>query len=163
MNDTLPTLPAPLNETLETQTEERQLTLKQRKWLDVYLQTGNATEAAMQVYDCKDRNSASVIGTENLAKLSYLDFLEEAGLTDKLLLDKLKEGLESKRFIPRKGKIAALPDYAVRHKYVETGLKLKRRLVERQEIEETNTVNINVNAFLMKVYGGTTTKPTGTT
>lgn len=135
------------------QIEDKELTLKQRKWLDVYLQTGNATEAAMQSYDCKDRDSANAIGSENLAKLSYVDFMEVAGVTDKLLQDKLLEGLDSTKQIgarkivqgARTGheiKVDAttdtddfidVPDYAVRHKYLETALKLKKRLVEKSD------------------------------
>ena len=134
--------------------EEKELTLKQRKWLDVYLQTGNATEAAMQSYDCKDRDSANAIGSENLAKLSYTDFMEAAGVTDKLLQQKLLEGLDSTKQIGARKivqgaktgheiKVDAttdtddfidVPDYAVRHKYLETALKLKKRLSDKMDI-----------------------------
>lgn len=137
------------------------LTLKQAKFLDIYLQTGNATEAAMQAYDCKDRNSAKVIGSQNLTKLNYIDILEMAGVSDKILIDKLKDGLDASRIvsvpIEEEGKTVnkrlKVPDFATRHKYMETGLKLKRRLVEKLEIEETKTINLNVNTLLTKVYG----------
>ena len=62
---------------------DKDLTFKQRKWMDEYIECGNATEAAMRVYNCKDRNSAKQIGYENLSKLDYKEFLEEAGVTDK--------------------------------------------------------------------------------
>lgn len=45
------------------------LTLKQRKWLKGYLETGNASKAAWEAYDCKDMVSAGNIGAENLQKL----------------------------------------------------------------------------------------------
>jgi hypothetical protein len=149
--------------TIKPQETEQQLTMKQRKWLKIYIETGNKTEAAMQAYDCKDRNTAAQIGWENLKKLDFIDFLDEAGLSDKLLIDKVKTGLDSKKYLVHKGKIVAVPDPTATHKYVETGLKLRRRLIERQEIEETKTVNINVDTLLMKVYGGNTTEPTSTT
>lgn len=137
--------------------QEKELTFKQRKWLQIYLETGNATEAAMQVYDCKDRNSAKVIGSENLSKLNYIDILEEAGITDKILIDKLRDGLEASRVtsiqVNGQTKQVKLTDYLTRHRYLETGLKLKKRLVERQEIAETKTYNLNVNVLLDKVYG----------
>ena len=124
--------------------DKQSMTLKQRKWLKLYLELGNATEAAMQVYDCKERETAAVIGHENLRKLNYEEFLEEAGITDKLLQDKIKEGLESNRVISAiaNGKQANgattdfidVPDMAVRHKYLETSLKLKRRLKERVDL-----------------------------
>jgi len=133
--------------------EDKELTIKQRKWLRIYLECGNATEAAMQVYDCKDRESAANIGWENVRKLDYEDFLEEAGITDSLLQKKIIDGLDANRTIsanvivksdnPKvKTKSATardidfidVPDYAIRHKYLETALKLKRRLIERKDI-----------------------------
>jgi hypothetical protein len=119
------------------------LTLKQRSWLKLYLELGNATEAAIRVYDTNDRNSAAQIGWENLRKLDYQDFLEEAGITDNLLQKKIIEGLDAQRVIgAMKGSTATsadadfieVPDFQVRHKYLETALKLKKRLVDRQEI-----------------------------
>jgi hypothetical protein len=134
--------------------EEKELTLKQRKWIDKYLETGNATEAAMQVYDCKNRDVAKSIGHENLTKLDYTDFMEAAGVTDKLLQEKLLEGLDSTKTVsarPIKGRASPtpqelpdansltddfidVPDFMVRHKYLETALKLKRRLTEKIDL-----------------------------
>lgn len=129
--------------------KEQELTLKQRKWIKVYLETGNATEAAMQSYDCQDRESAAQIGWENLRKLDYEDFLEEAGITDKLLQDKIMDGLDATKPISaliiantetgvlktkdNEGQIE-VADYAIRHKYLETALKLKKRLIERADV-----------------------------
>ena len=145
--------------------EEKELTLKQRKWLDIYLQTGNATEAAMQVYDCKDRPSAATIGWENLRKLDYTAFMEAAGITDKLLQEKLLEGLDSTKQIGARKIVQGartgheirvdamtdtddfidVPDYAVRHKYLETALKLKKRLVEKESLSiEGNISKITI-------------------
>jgi hypothetical protein len=150
---------------------EKELTMKQRKWLDIYLQTGNATEAAMQSYDCKDRDSAKSIGCENLTKLDYIDFMEAAGVTDKLLQEKLLEGLDSTKQIgarkivqgARTGheiKVDAMtdtddfidvPDYAVRHKYLETALKLKKRLVEKNDVNmDVKISNITITREPMK-------------
>ncbi len=124
------------------------LTLKQRKWLKLYLENGNATESAMQVYDCQDRDSAGQIGYENLRKLDYEDFLEEAGITDKLLQNKIMEGLDANRTVSARITIKNqdkgantqtddfidVPDFIARHKYLETALKLKRRLIDRKDI-----------------------------
>lgn len=160
---------------LSDEKEKRELTLKQRKWLDIYLETGNATEAAMQVYDCKDRESAAQIGYENMRKLDYTDFMEAAGVTDKLLQVKLLEGLDSTKQIgarkivqgARTGheiKVDAttdtddfidVPDYAIRHKYLETALKLKKRLTDRIDVipDGDKIHTINIDELLIKVYG----------
>lgn len=125
-------------------TQDKTLTIKQRKWLKLYLELGNATEAAMQVYDCKDRESAGSIGFENLQKLDFADLMEEGGITDTKLNKVLDEGLEANRVISamNTGKQATgatadfidVPDHAVRHKYLETALKLKKRLKDRVDL-----------------------------
>lgn len=121
-------------------TKVEDMTLKQRKWLTLYLELGNAKEAAKRVYDCTDE-SAGQIGWENLKKLDYSEFLEEAGITDNLLRSKIAEGLDANRTVSARitGKDANsrtddfidVPDFLARHKYLETTLKLKRRLIER--------------------------------
>lgn len=120
------------------------LTLKQQRFLEVYLETGNATEAAWQAYDCKSRDVANAIGSENLAKLSFADILEQGGVTDKRLKEKIDQGLDATKttnaaiLVMKDGKIVKaeeqglieVEDYAVQHKYLETALKLKRRLAQ---------------------------------
>ena len=48
---------------------EQKMTPKQKAFIKEYISTLNATEAAIRVYDAKDRKSARNIGSENLAKL----------------------------------------------------------------------------------------------
>ena len=140
-------------------TPEKDLTIKQRKWLKAYIQTGNATEAAFQVYDCKDRGAASNIGYENVRKLDFAELMEVGGLTDVLLQKKLMEGLDATKttnaaiLITKDGKIEKaeeqglieLPDQAVRHKFLDTALKLKGRTIDKQK---DTTIALHVNQFL---------------
>lgn len=149
---------------LQAQEEEkRKLTMKQRKFIDEYIETGNATEAAMRVYDCKDRDSANAIGSENLAKLSYTDFLEVAGVTDLLLQQKIMEGLSADKTVSARitGKDADsgtddfidVPDYMARHKYLETALKLKKRLVtEKAGVNITDSKVMIIPSDLVGKY-----------
>lgn len=111
---------------------DRKLTLKQRKWIKKYIETGNATEAAMQVYDCKNREVAESIGSENLGKLAFRDLMDEMGLTDITLLNVGAEGMTK----PVKQSITGetFPDYSVRHKYWETMLRLKGLTKETSEV-----------------------------
>lgn len=129
-----------------------ELTIKQRKWLKAYITIGNATRAAIQVYDCKDEVSAASIGYENLRKLQIDELLEENGISDQALMQVLKEGLRavkqiSARIILRKnavefgttGKLPGTDDFievedmAVRHRYLETALKLKGKLMSKTD------------------------------
>jgi hypothetical protein len=108
-----------------TKPDIKKLTIKQRKWIKEYISTGNATEAAQRVYNCKDRISANAIGSENLAKLSFPDLMEEMGLTDVALLNVGAAGLLSEKTTITGDKV---PDKPTIHRYWETLLKLKGKL-----------------------------------
>ena len=56
----------------------RKLTYKQRAWVKEYIKCGgNATQAALKVYDTKDYRTANNIGAENLAKPSIIAEMEQ--------------------------------------------------------------------------------------
>lgn len=144
---------------------ERKLTLKQRKFIAHYLEHGNATEAALHAYDLdpdseNDRVTAATMGSENLRKLQIDDLMEEYGISDQKLLTKLDEGLDATRasnaaiLVTKDGTVEKaeeqglieVPDYATRHKYLETALKLKKRLgpdTQTQSNTQNNYYNLN--------------------
>ncbi len=132
----------------EEKVEEKKLTFKQRKFLDEYLKCGNAAEAAMRSYDCKDRMSARNIGSENLAKLGIKDeigfWLDEYGITDGKLAEKIRDGLEANRTISTiSGKEANggtvdfvdVPDWNARNKVLEIVLKGKGKMRDKTKYE----------------------------
>lgn len=123
-----------MTDEIEKKINKLDLTLKQRKWIKEYIETGNATEAAMRVYDVKDRDSANAIGSENLAKLSMPELMEEMKLTDVALVNMGIEGATK----PVKQSVTGevFPDYAVRQRYWETLLKLKKRLGPEQVVNQ---------------------------
>lgn len=96
----------------------RKITPKQKKFADAYLKLDNGTGAALAVYDVTTNESARAIASQNLAKPVIQNYLMEA-LPDDLLARVHSEGLNATR-IEDDG-----PDYAVRHKYLETAYKLK--------------------------------------
>jgi hypothetical protein len=109
--------------------KEPKLTVKRRRWIKEYIRTGNATEAAERVYSCKNRGVASAIGSENLRKLAISDLMEKMGLTDVALINIGTEGMTKAKKIHGTGdNFVETPDYATRHKYWETLLKLKGKL-----------------------------------
>jgi hypothetical protein len=79
---------------------EKALTLKQIKFADEYLKTGNATEAANCAYKPKNRNTAHAIGAENLRKPTIKRFIEESleenGLNIQLIAQSLVEDIKNK-------------------------------------------------------------------
>ena len=123
----------------------KDLTLKQRKWIKEYIETGNATEAASRVYNCKNREVAGAIGTENLQKLSFPELMENMGLTDVALMNIGTEGMTKAKKIHGTGdNFVETPDYGVRHKYWDTMLKLKGKLSDKN----ITAVQINVKPIL---------------
>lgn len=57
------------------------LTPKQRAWVDAYLKTGNATEAARQAGYVGNDNTLGAVGGENLRKPTIQAALKERGET----------------------------------------------------------------------------------
>ncbi len=132
--------------------KKRSPTFKQRKFLKLYLKNGNATEAAMQVYDVKDRHTANVMGSQNLVKLGISEILHNAGITDEKLAQVMSDGLDANRVISARIVITKsddptvadqrantktddfieIPDHAIRHKFMETAYKLKGQLSTNQ-------------------------------
>lgn len=130
----------------------QKLSLKQRKWIEAYLETGNATEAAMRVYNCKNRDVARNIGGQNVAKLSFDELMDGLGLSDHKILKKIDEGLNATKPLVIGSKVAKVEDYSTRHRYVETSLKLKGRL----KPEDDGSANVTNNNVVMNIlfYGG---------
>ena len=121
---------------------QRNLTLRQRKWLKYYIETGDSTTAAMRAYHTKSRRNAQSLGSQNLKNLNYSDIMELAGVSDKILTDKIQEGLNSFLYNRRGDRV---PDFATRHRYVETALKLKKRLNAKLEVTGENGQPIRFN------------------
>jgi len=120
------------------------LTLKERKFLQIWLKLGNSSEAASQVYKCKNRVVAGAIGTQTLAKLRnpVLLLMEKRGLSMGKLLDVLEDGLKATKPTDHGGEVE---DYAVRHKYMESMARWLK--VETPETVPPTTQNTQVNFF----------------
>jgi len=116
--------------------DKPKLTLKQRKWIKEYLDCGNATEAAMRVYNVKNRDSANAIGAQNLEKINIEEILDEHGISNLQIAAALMEGAKATKII-MKG--LEVPDYNVRHKYLTTILILKKHLFNNSKAVERNT------------------------
>lgn len=137
---------------LTTPLKDRKLTFKQRKWLDAYFETGNATEAAMQAYDVKNRDVARNIGTQNVAKLSFEDIMEGVGLSDQKLLSKVYEKMASKDPKEVNGKWVSVDNHQAQLKATEMALKLKGRLKDNPE-------NVNIGAVEIQLVVGDAFRP----
>lgn len=125
------------------------LTLKQQKWLEIYLKTGNATEAAREAYNCNER-SARQIGYENMTKLDISELFDAQGMTLLKLITEIIEGTNATKLIKANlivqkenthditskqlieaakelnGVYMEVPDFAARHKYLTTALRMRK-------------------------------------
>ena len=106
------------------------LTKKQKTFVKEYAKTGNGVQAALKSYDTEDYATAGVIAVENLEKPKIQNALQEA-LPDELLINVHREGLFATKPNFRETEdglyenVGDEPDYAVRHKYLDTAYKVK--------------------------------------
>lgn len=125
------------------------LTKQDKKFVKEVVTTGNLTQSVKKAYKIKDDKYASVKGQRMIAK----DRIQKAimsiadALPDKDLIRVHKEGLEAGKTIYKNnntsGEIEEVgyePDYATRHKYLDSAYKLKGSYAAEKSI------NLNINA-----------------
>src|SRR3990167_1640855 len=156
--------------------------LAQRAFIKAYCKLKDAGQAYKLLHPKVTEHSAAELGSRMLKEVDYTDLLEEAGLTDALLNQKILEGLDATKQIGARKivqgaktgheiKVDAMTDtddfievedFAVRHKYLETTLKLKKRLTDKVDVT-TNGEKIqpiDIDKLLNKVYGQSKTDST---
>ena len=74
------------------------VTLRQRKFLEYYLITGNASQSALKA-GFKDEHYAYEILQNPIFQTAFQQLLDKEGITDEYLIRKLKQGLEAKKII----------------------------------------------------------------
>jgi len=79
----------------------KRLTLKQLKFIQRYLETKNATQAAMEVYRCKNLRVAAALGSENLTKPDIAceidKYRKEGGLSIQKAINAINDGYEAEK------------------------------------------------------------------
>lgn len=139
------------------------MTPKQKVFVKEYVNTLNATEAAMRAYDCKDRKVARNVGSENLTKLgSSIDkLMDDKGLSDNRILEELEKKFHCTKPIVSNGKVYQTPDNAVQLRAVEIAAKL-RNLFPRDTLEVTGkdggeiVIKVREDRELIEVQEGET-------
>ncbi len=105
------------------------LTPKQRGFVEYYIETGSAPEAAMLAYDCTSRASARVLAHRNLNNPKVVAFLAHFLLEHSLpnrAHEVLSEALHATKFVtnPDTGEKMEVADHNVRLKAVERIFKM---------------------------------------
>ena len=73
----------------------KKLTLKQRRFVDYYLQTGNATKSAKLAGYTTNNNTLAVIGAENLIKPNIKRAIQARLIKDKITPDYVLSGIST--------------------------------------------------------------------
>ncbi len=121
---------------------KRKLTLKQRKFIKYYLESGNATASVMRAYNVRNKANAWAMTQQLLKTIDFVELLELAGVSDAQLGNKMKEGLNATKLT--KGG-ATIPDLELRHKYLVTALEAKHKIKNKLEVTGENGQPIRFN------------------
>jgi hypothetical protein len=107
---------------------EDKLSNQDKKFVKTVLETGNITKAVQEAYDIEDPNYAGVKGNRLIRKDKIQNAIQTIAdaIPDDELIQVHKEGLKASRTIKTTddGDIIE-PDYAVRHKYLDSAYKIK--------------------------------------
>ena len=131
----------------------KRISAKENGFCVKFIETGNATQAAVDSYNVKSRPSASVIGHDLLHKPRIKAEIEriiaEKKLSPELVIDRLRQGLEAKVVTSYMGEAnqTDIPDLNTRHKYVETGAKILDLFPP--ERSESRSLNIDIQVEKM--------------
>ena len=108
----------------------KRLTLKQLKFIQRYLETKNATQAAMEVYRCKNLRVAAVLGSENLTKPDIACEIDKYRKKGGLSIQKAINAINDAYDAEKKGG----PDHNVRLRSADMTLKLADAYPKNREV-----------------------------
>ncbi len=118
----------------------KRLTLKQLKFIQIYIETGNATKAAMTAYRCKNLRVAAVLGSENLIKPDIACEIEKyrkkGGLSIQKAINAINDAYDAEKGPGQ----ASVPDHNVRLRSADMTLKLANAYPSRaQEVHHRHS------------------------
>ena len=139
------------------------LTKQEKKFVEEVIETGNKTQSVIKAFPkTKSEKYASVKGQRLIGKDRIKNAMQKFAdrIKDDKLFKVLDEGLNATKLSGTGGMVIGtkasgevsqvghsnleVPDYAVRHKYLETGLDLKSYFPKDSP---TTPIQININRF----------------
>ena len=104
---------------------DKKLTIKERKFLKEYFRTGNGTQSALKVYNCKSPTTAATLASEKLRKLKVdmRALMEARGLSLGQLIDTVKDATQANKIHCTDNDFIETPDHQTRLKAVEIASK----------------------------------------
>jgi len=107
---------------------DAKLTPKQQAFVQHYIETGSAPEAAMRAYNCSSRNSARVMAHRNRHNPKIVAYLDRLWSEHNLLersVQTLAEGLKATIINQQTGESSEFPDHEIRLETAKIALKLR--------------------------------------
>ena len=111
-----------------------ELTKQEQTFVKELVKTGNATQSVIEAYGETDENYAGVKGNRLIRKDKIINAIKSIAdsLPDEDLIKVHKEGLNASKEVWKNNnesgeieKVSEEPDYATRHKYLDSAYKLK--------------------------------------
>ena len=125
----------------------KQLTEKEKGFVKDYKGLGTGSKTVKKHYEVSSDESARAIASENLTKLHIIQAIADR-IPDDLLEQVHLEGLKASKEVWKNNnesgeieKVSEEPDYAVRHKYLDSAYKLKGSYAP----ERLQSVAVNVD------------------
>ena len=130
------------------------LTKQEKKFVKEVVETGNKTQSVIKAFpETKSEKYASVKGQRLIGKDRIKNAIKTVAdsLPDKKLIEVHLEGLEAgKRVFKNNNETGEIedmgvePDYAVRHKYLDSAYKIKNYYPKEGN---TTAIQVNINKF----------------
>lgn len=133
--------------------KRKKLTIKQRQFAEGMVEHRNGTEAALEVYNAKNRSSAANIASHlnqnPLVQAEIEHILAQREITRDSVAQKLNEGANARVVVLKDGEAieTSVPDHNIRHKYV----KDQAEMLEMFPSKKIETRNLNVDIELEKM------------
>jgi len=119
----------------------KRLSLKQKKFINNYLKTGNAPEAALEAYDTKNRPSAQALGAQTLDLPEVQSEIDKALEKNGITLDKVTDRVQQMAsWSPDK-----VSSDTVLKANIEL-LKLLKAYPDKVQKHDTRSIKINLNS-----------------
>ncbi len=106
---------------------DAKLTAKQQAFVQYYIETGSAPEAAMRAYNCSSRNSARVMAHRNRHNPKIIACIERLWSEHNFLkrsVQTLAQGLKATITNQQTGESSEFPDHEIRLETAVIALKL---------------------------------------
>jgi len=139
----------------------KRLSLKMRGFCKTFVENkGNATQAALANYNCKNKQMATVLGSTNLDKPMVKNeierLLEEKEITDDLMMGKLKEGMNANVVSQFQGEATEsdIPDHDKRFKWWESAAKMKNYFPAQETINKNFNLDVQLENMPKEEFMG---------